>query len=95
MAGEVLVVVEIEEMLDPAMLQAYQAEARIQMAELGGTLLARGGRCLEGRPGGPFLVQRWPSEAAFLDWQASEAYQPLLERRKSAARLRICVVPLA
>ena len=94
MDADVLVVVEIEAVLDPAAFQAYQGEARVQMAERGGTVVARGGQCVEGEPGGPFLIQRWPSAAAFSDWQESEAYRPLLERRRQAARLRMNVVPV-
>ena len=90
----VMVVIEIEEVSDPVAMQDYQLLARAQIAERGGTVVARGGRCVEGEGGGPFLVQRWPSEAAFLDWQASDDYRPLLARRNAAARLRIAVVPI-
>ena len=94
MDNEVLVVIEIEEISDPAEMQAYQQLARAQIAERGGSVVARGGECIEGAAGGPFLVQRWPSETAFRDWQASDAYRPLLARRNAAARLRIAVVPM-
>jgi hypothetical protein len=46
----------------------------------------------EGEPVGRLLIQRWPSETAFREWQASEEYRPLRERRMRAADLRIAIV---
>ncbi len=93
---EVLVVVEIEAVIDGEELQAYQAAARQQLKERGGKVLGRGGTTFEGdRRHGPLLVQVWPSEAAFREWQASDAYRPLLDRRRRAAKLRIAIVPTA
>ena len=90
---EVLVLVEIRAVRDAAALAAYQAEARKQMSRRGGVVIGRGGASFEGEPVGPLVVQRWPSEADFRAWQASEEYQPLLERRKRSADLRIAIVP--
>ena len=93
MQGETVVVVEILEVFDPEAMQAYQADARVQILERGGSVLARGGKTFEGPVAGPMLLQRWPSEAAFTDWQSSAEYQPLLERRNKAARLQISILP--
>lgn len=93
--AEILVIVEIQEIFDEAVLKTYQAQARQQLLERGGKVLGRGGDLFEGSPAltGAVLVQRWPSEAAFREWQSSEAYKPLLELRKKAARLRLILVP--
>lgn len=93
--GEVLVIIEIQEILDEALLRSYQAQARQQLLERGAELLGRGGILFEGSPPlmGVVLIQRWPSEAAFREWQGSESYQPLLELRTRAARLRMTLVP--
>lgn len=93
--GEVLVIIETQEIIDETALKSYQAQAREQILERGGQLLGRGGSLFEGSPllTGAVVVQRWPSEAAFREWQASEPYQPLLELRRRAARLRLTLVP--
>ncbi len=92
---EVLVLVEVCVVHDAVALAAYQAEARKQMAQRGGVVIGRGGSPFEGEPLGPLVNQRWPSEADFRAWQESEDYKPLLERRKSAAELRIVILPAA
>ena len=93
--GEVLVVVEIQSIKDQAGMQAYQAAARQQIGKYGGQVIARGGSHVEGAPQfGPVMVQKWPSEAAFRQWQASEEYQPHRRARLGFADLRIAVVPL-
>ena len=90
----VLVIVEVAAVRDPAMLKSYQLRAREQIGRHGGAVLARGGSMLEGAPFGPLLVQRWPSEQAFRAWQESAEYEPLRDLRRTCADLRIVVVPL-
>ena len=92
---EVLIIVEVQDVLDEPIFASYRAQARQQLLEHGGELLAQGGDLFEGSPavGRSVLVQRWPSEHAFRTWQASEAYAPLLRLRNKAARLRISIVP--
>jgi uncharacterized protein (DUF1330 family) len=91
----VLVIVEVQEIFDAAAFNGYRARARRQLTEQGGTLLGRGGALFEGSPdvGLAVLVQHWPSEVAFREWQASEAYAPLRVMRDKSARLRIMIVP--
>ena len=93
--GEILVIVEIQEILDEGVLKAYQVQARQQLLERGGKVLGRGGELFEGAPPltGSVLIQRWASAAAFREWQSSEAYKPLRELRKKAAKLRLILVP--
>jgi uncharacterized protein (DUF1330 family) len=94
--GEVLVVVEILEIRDAAAFDEYQQGARAQFGGFGGSVLARGGAMHEGSDAfGPLLIQRWPSEAAFRAWQESEAYQPLLEKRRQAADMRMSIIPVS
>ena len=91
----VLVVVEIRSVRDPDELKTYQAGARTQIAKYGGKVVARGaGRNTEAEPFGVLLVQAWPSERAFLDWQESEEYRPLRDLRRRCADMRIAIVPL-
>lgn len=92
--GEVIVIVEVQEVMDDVAFQAYRAQARRQLLERGGAIMGRGGELFEGTPAlaGPILVQRWPSEQAFREWQSSEDYRPLLALRKRAARLRVIIV---
>ena len=93
---EVFVVVEIQEILDGNALAAYQSEARQQLLERGGVLVARGNCTYEGSPAvGQMLIQKWPSETAFRDWQESDSYRPLLERRQACVKLRIAIIPSA
>lgn len=93
--GEVLIIVEVQEIFDEEAFNAYRTQARQQLLERGGELLGRGGELFEGSPPltGSVLVQRWPSEGAFREWQASDDYRPLLQLRKEAARLRLVLVP--
>lgn len=93
MAEGVLVVIETIRVLDPELLAGYQAQAREQLMARGGKLLARGGVAFEGPPlTGPVLIQRWPTEQAFRDWQESEEYRPLMALRKKAVELRLTIV---
>lgn len=93
MAGGVLVVIETVAVRDRDQFLAYQAQAREQLLERGGVVVARGGVTFEGASlTGPVLIQRWPSEQAFRDWQASEEYRPLLALRRNAADLRMTFV---
>jgi uncharacterized protein (DUF1330 family) len=92
---EVFVVVEIVEVMDEELLKTYQAGARAQVAGFGGKVIGRGVTTFEGDP--PFamlMVQKWPNEAAFRNWQQSDAYRPLLQKRQRAAKLRIGIVPV-
>jgi uncharacterized protein (DUF1330 family) len=90
----VLVVAEIRSVRDPEELKTYQAGARTQIAKFGGKVVARGGRNTEAEAFGMLLVQAWPSERAFLDWQESEEYRPLRDLRRRCADMRIAIVPL-
>jgi uncharacterized protein (DUF1330 family) len=91
---EAFVVVEIVEVLDEELLKTYQAGARAQVADFGGTVIGRGVKTFEGEPEFAMLmIQKWPSEAAFRKWQESDAYRPLLEKRKRAVKMRIGIVP--
>lgn len=89
---EVLVIVEVRGIRDAEAFKAYQTGARQQLAQFGGRVLARGGRCFEGEASGPLLVQAWKSEEAFLRWQASAEYAPLRELRQGCVDLRITVL---
>jgi uncharacterized protein (DUF1330 family) len=91
----VLVILEVSAIHDQDQFKAYQLHAREQIGKRGGAVVARGGSPVEGSP--PFqslLVQKWPSERAFLDWQESEEYQPLRSIRLKSASTRIAIVPL-
>lgn len=93
--GEVIVVVEVQEIIDPEAYENYRSQAQQQFGRYGGTILGRGGFCFEGDPvHGPVLLQRWPSEQAFRQWQSSEEYKPLLELRRRAVKLRLIIVPI-
>ena len=92
--GEVYVVVEILEILDETELEIYLQGTRQQIRDLPGVLIARDAKIFEGPPiKVSMMIQRWPSEKAFRDWQESEAYRPLRERRLRAARHRIAIIP--
>jgi uncharacterized protein (DUF1330 family) len=92
---EVFVVVEIVDVLDEELLKTYQAGARAQVAGFGGTVIGRGVKTFEGEPQFAMLmIQKWPNEAAFRNWQESDAYRPLLQKRQRAAKLRIGIVPV-
>jgi len=93
--SEVLVIVEVVAMRDEQAFQDYRAQARVQGVARGVAVVGRGGHTIEGDP--PYLeimVQRWPSEQAFRDWQESDEYRPLRDIRRRAADLRIAVVPV-
>ena len=93
--GEVLVVAEIQKVHDAEAMRLYQEAARAQFGRYGGSIVARGGEAVEGDPPfGALLVQRWPSAQAFRDWQASEEYRPLMERRKACVDMRISILPI-
>ena len=94
MAGGVLVVVEVLGITDQEQFAAYQSQARVQLRERGGVLLGRGGAIYEGPALGlSAMVQRWPSEQAFRDWQDSDEYRPLLEIRRRVADIRLILIP--
>jgi uncharacterized protein (DUF1330 family) len=91
----VLIVVEMTAVRDADQLKAYQTAARAQIAERGGIVVARGTSPVEGSPPpGTLLIQKWPSEQAFRDWQDSEAYKPLKALRLQCVDMRIAVVQL-
>lgn len=93
--GEVLVIVEVQEVLDPQAFQQYREQVRSQFAGLGGVLAGRVDTAYEGDdPVEPVLLQRWPNEAAFRAWQASDDYKPLKALRQKGARIRLLIVPL-
>lgn len=93
--GEVLVIVEVRNVHDAEQMRMYQEGARAQIGPFGGVVLARGVIPVEGDPEfGTLMVQKWPSAQAFLDWQASEEYRPLKERRLKCVDLRIGMVPV-
>ena len=92
----VLVVIELVSVEDAAGLRSYIERAAALIGPLGGVMVGRGGVPVEGEPGfGPLVLQRWPSEAAFRAWLASEAYQPLQEIRRASATMRVAVVPIS
>lgn len=92
----VFVIIEMVKVTDSQGLGRYQLGAREQIAQRGGVMVARGGAPLEGAPAfGPLLIQKWPSEAAFVNWQASTEYQPLRSLRMACAEMRFAIVPLA
>jgi uncharacterized protein (DUF1330 family) len=93
--GAVLVVVEILKLHDADEMKKYQEGARPQIGKYGGVVIARGGNAVEGTPPfGVMMIQKWPSAGAFVAWQSSEEYRPLMERRKLCADLRIAIVPM-
>lgn len=93
--GEVLVIVEVRKVHDANEMKNYQEGARAQIGPFGGVVIARGVIPVEGDPAfSTLMVQKWPSAQAFLDWQASDDYRPLKERRLKCADLRIGMVPL-
>jgi uncharacterized protein (DUF1330 family) len=93
--GGVLVVVEVRSIGDADRFKKYQAGAREQIASYGGAVIARGGSPVEGDPPfGTLMIQKWPSQQAFMSWQESEQYRPLRDIRRSCADLRISVVPI-
>jgi uncharacterized protein (DUF1330 family) len=92
---EVFVVVEIVDVKDAELLKTYQTGARAQVAGFGGTVIGRGVTTFEGDPGFAMLmIQKWPNEAAFRDWQDSDAYRPLRRMREQAVVMRIGIVPV-
>ncbi len=94
MNDPVYVVVETLEILDAEGFKSYQLGARAQVLERGCAVIARGARHFEGSPEfGALMIQKWPSEAAFVDWQESAEYQPLKAQRLSSVRLRMAIVP--
>jgi uncharacterized protein (DUF1330 family) len=91
----VLIVAEVRVIYDEDAFRTYQLGARAQLRARGGEVLGRGTLMFEGEPAfGQLLVQRWPSEAAFREWQSSDEYRPLLELRNRAANIRIAIVAL-
>jgi uncharacterized protein (DUF1330 family) len=91
----VLVVIEVTSVKDPEGLKTYIQRASQLIGPLGGELVARGGIPIDGEPGfAPLVIQRWPSEAAFRAWLASDSYQPLNAIRLASATMRVAIVPI-
>lgn len=91
----VFVVIEVVSVEDPAGLKAYVQRASELIGPLGGVMVAQGGTAVDGEPGfAPLAIQRWPSEAAFRAWIASDAYQPLREIRLASCTMRAAIVPI-
>jgi uncharacterized protein (DUF1330 family) len=92
----VFVVIEVVSVKDPEGLKTYVQRASELIGPQGGRLVAQGGIPIDGEPGfAPLVIQRWPSEAAFLAWLASEAYQPLNKIRLASATMRAAIVPVS
>jgi len=90
----VFVVVEIVEVKDAELLKTYQAGARAQVAGFGGTVIGRGATTFEGEPEiAMLMIQNWPNEAAFRNWQDSDTYRSLRHMRERAVVMRIGIVP--
>ena len=93
--GSVFVVVEIRSVDNADQFKAYQSGAREQIGTYGGIVIARGGSPVEGNPPfGALMIQKWPSEQAFRNWQESDEYKPLREMRRNCVDLRISIVPM-
>jgi uncharacterized protein (DUF1330 family) len=91
----VFVIIEVVSVQDPAGLKVYQERASALIGPLGGVLVGRGGKPVDGEPGfAPLAIQRWPSEAAFRAWLDSDAYQPLNKIRLASATMRVAIVPI-
>ena len=70
----VIVAIEVVSVHDPAGLKTYVQRASELIGPLGGKLVAQGGTPIDGEPSfAPLVIQRWPSEAAFRAWLASDA----------------------
>ena len=92
----VFVVIEVVSVEDPAGLKTYVQRASELIGPLGGKLVAQGGIRIDGEPGfAPLVIQRWPSEAVFRAWLASDAYQPLNKIRLSSAKMRAAILPIS
>jgi uncharacterized protein (DUF1330 family) len=93
--AEVLVVIEVVSVKDPEGLKTYVQGASQRIGALGGELLAQGGTPIDGEPSfAPLVIQRWPSEATFRAWLASEAYQALNPIRLASAVMRAAILPI-
>ena len=91
----VFVVLEVVSVEDPEGLKTYVRRASELIGPLGGELVAQGAIPIDGEPGfAPLVIQRWPSEAAFRAWLASDAYRPLNEIRLASATMRAAIVPI-
>ncbi len=91
----VFVIIEVVSVQDPAGLKVYQERASALIGPLGGVLVGRGGKPVDGEPGfAPLAIQRWPSEAAFRAWLDSDAYQPLNKIQLASATMRVAIVPI-
>lgn len=90
----VLVIIEVDTVHDAQAFTQYQAAAREQILARGARVIARGGSTIEGEPPlGSLVIQQWPSEAAFREWQSSAEYAPYKRLRQQAAKMRMCIVP--
>ncbi|MCP3732121.1 DUF1330 domain-containing protein [Sphingomonas sp. MG17] len=92
-ARPAIVVVEIREIHDAEAMRAYQLGVRKHMSQFGGEVIGRDAETVFGDPSfATLVVQRWPSRAAFREWQDSETYRPLRTLRDRAMDVRIAVL---
>jgi uncharacterized protein (DUF1330 family) len=91
--GKVLVVAETRAVHDEERMEVYRQGATVQLAKWGGKILGIGTIAGEGEPFALLMVQEWPSEERYREWQESEEYRPLLQIRKAVADIRYAFVP--
>lgn len=91
----VLVIVEVLEISDPDVMNAYVAAIAPQMAARGARTVAAGLETVVGDTDALNMVAAvWPSPDIYQEWQTSEEYKPWGLKRKSAARIRTHMMPL-
>jgi uncharacterized protein (DUF1330 family) len=91
--GKILVVAETGTIRDDKRMEIYKQGAMPQITKWGGKILGIGNIPGEGEPFATLMVQEWPSEERFREWQASEEYRPLAELRRAVADVRFALVP--
>ena len=90
----VFVIVEVLAILDADVMAEYVVAIAPQMASYGARNVGAGLKTHKGTSDAiNMVISKWPTAQAYLDWQASEAYAPWGERRKSAAHIRAHFVP--
>jgi uncharacterized protein (DUF1330 family) len=91
--GKVLVVAETRAVHDEERMEVYRQSAEKQLAKWGGKVLGIGNIPGDGEPFALLMVQEWPSEERFREWQGSDEYRPLLKIRKAVADVRYAFIP--